>query len=82
MRRFRGVREIGWFFSRAKRGWATCDWWNLDGYLARLLSGALREFAAKGMSHPPDLSPEEWERRLLKMAEGFAAYLRGRKSRR
>ena len=37
-------RKIYWFFQRGYRGWADCDAWDLDTYLARVISEALKSF--------------------------------------
>lgn len=33
--------EIKWFIQRGKRGWADCDLWGFDGYIAQINSKAL-----------------------------------------
>lgn len=59
---------------RAKWGWSRYDVWDFDTYLATVISGALIHLAKCHMSHPADISEEEWSERLLYIASCFRQY--------
>jgi hypothetical protein len=65
-------KAVKWFSQRGLRGWADCDAWNLDNYLDAVLPSAIRSLK-KAHSYPPDLTPDEWNEILEKMAVGFKA---------
>lgn len=46
------LRKIKWFFQRGKRGWADCDTWGLDHYLARIMPEMLRYLQENLHSYP------------------------------
>ena len=66
-------------WQRSQRGYSDADLWSFDGYLAWVLSQGLRELAkmpaykALDENYEPDPSagPENWERLLHEMADGF-----------
>jgi len=35
-------RKIKWFIQRGKRGWADCDTWGLDFYLADIIENSIQ----------------------------------------
>ena len=65
--------EIGFFFQRGRRGWADCDWWNMDYYLVGIILPMLRELKRNGHCHPGDLTEEKWDELLSEMIVGFEA---------
>ena len=62
--------EIRWFVQRGLYGYADSDWWSLDWYLLRWLPSALRKLA-NGYGYPADLTDTEWNKMLLKAADGL-----------
>lgn len=44
-------RRVRWFIQRGRRGWADCDAWSLDCYIARILAQALPRLGA-GYAYP------------------------------
>jgi len=71
-------RNIKWFWQRGTRGYADCDWWDLDHYLAGWLPKALKDFRTKGISsHPVGVKGrKEWVAILKKMEKGFGNFER------
>lgn len=45
-------RNIKWFCQRGARGWADCDIWSLDAYLAGWLPGALQRLQQQKQGTP------------------------------
>lgn len=43
------MKEIKWFIQRGKRGYADCDWWNLDSYMSKVMADAILTLRMKGM---------------------------------
>jgi len=69
-------REIKWGIQRWRRGYSDCDVWNLDGYLARVISGGVRQLIGELHGWPgPPMTFEEWEGILGKIATGYEAHL-------
>ena len=69
-------REIRWFIQRGKRGYADCDLWSFDNYLANMLPKALRQFKERLYAYPATdgaETPEKWNSILDQMIEGFEA---------
>jgi hypothetical protein len=60
-------QRVRYNWQRARRGWADCDVWSLDSYIARVLSEAVPRLA-KGHAYP---GREPWETR-----EKWAEYVR------
>jgi hypothetical protein len=84
---FRYCREVKWFLQRGKRGWADCDVWGLDDYLAGWLPDALKQLSEDTHGYPASLCDEEndpsgdagfaeWREILAQIAEGFRAHKR------
>jgi hypothetical protein len=75
-------REIYWFFQRGKRGYADCDIWSFDHYLARVISGGLRKLAKNNHGCPQEFFDEnkredecvKWRIFLEEVASGFDQY--------
>lgn len=75
------LARIKWWFrrhkyikERAKKGWSSYDVWDFDTYLTTVISGALEFLAHNHMSHPYDITPEEWSERLQYIANCFKQY--------
>lgn len=69
-------RKIKWFIQRGRRGWADCDLWSLDEYLAQWLPDALLKLKedVHGWPEGPDCPTfESWQQILVEMADGFKA---------
>ena len=62
-----------WFIQRGRRGYADCDVWGLDNYLAGWMPGALRKLEDNKLGHPIGMTPKGWANRLRIMCEGFEA---------
>ena len=64
-------RRAKWNWQRMRRGWADCDAWSLDCYIARVLSGAVLQLA-KGHAYPGEGTewdtPEKWEAHLKNLS--------------
>jgi len=72
---------IKWFVQRGIRGYADCNIWNLDCYLAKMIPKALRELADISHGCPPDFfdlygekGTEMWKQTLVSMAKGFESW--------
>jgi len=61
------------FIQRGRRGWADEDVWRLGEYVCRVTAAMLRELAETTDGFPPDVSYEEWQAILRKMADGYEA---------
>lgn len=84
----RNYQNIKWFIQRGRRGWADCDWWNLDYRIYSTLPPMLRELARNGLGLPYEYIPENasddqheeagdrWKRDLLKAANDIEAYFK------
>lgn len=60
-----------WTYQRFARGYADCDIWNFDGFLATVISSGLRDLAELH-SYPFGFgSHEEWSKWLIETAELF-----------
>lgn len=59
------------FFQRGKRGYADKDIWDFDYYLAEVISGGLKILLENHTAYPGELTPEEWDKILAEMIEGF-----------
>lgn len=64
------------FWQRGRRGWADRDTWNLDSYLARVISGSLGYFGSPEHLHgyPSSMTYEEWQQVIKEIAEGMDAH--------
>jgi len=49
-------------------------WWNLDIYLAEVISFQLREFIRNAGGHPSGMTEEEWKSQLSSIAERLEKY--------
>lgn len=75
-------RSVKWFCQRGYRGWADCDWWDTDEYLADVICEMLIKLRQNYDGCPVDLSVQDkdgksncdlWGIELDKMIEGFRA---------
>jgi hypothetical protein len=62
-----------WFIQRGWRGYADCDVWALDYYLAGWMAAALRVLETTKIGHPCGMTQKGWRTRLRIMREGFEA---------
>ncbi len=63
-----------WWYQRAKRGYADCDIWSLDGYLNSWLPKALRHLKETSHGHPGNVQGfKTWQNILERIALGFEA---------
>lgn len=68
------IRRIRWFVQRGKRGYADCDWWNMDSYLVSIILPMLKRMKADEIGYPGHgkaSTPEKWGTLLDEMIEGF-----------
>lgn len=65
------VRNTVWFFQRGRRGFADCDVWGLDYYLADWMPQALAKLQESKIGHPIGMTRKGWDNRLEKMKEAF-----------
>ncbi len=56
---------------RVVNGYSWYDWVNFDTYLSEVIVAGLTDFKNNGIGYPGELTPEEWDRRLGIMIEGF-----------
>lgn len=66
---------VKWFFQRGSRGWADCDWWNMNSYLIKVTIPMLKKLK-EGHSYPyveGAKDENEWCERLDEMIEAFEA---------
>ncbi len=61
-------KRIKWFIQRGTRGYADCDTWSLDSYIAGWLPSALRQFADEAFSHPIGTPMGKWKKTLRDIA--------------
>lgn len=68
--------KIKWFWQRGRRGYADCDVWGLDHYLANLVPLMLKRLRETRHGYPGYGSantPEKWDAIIDKMIEGWLA---------
>ena len=65
--------RIKWFIQRGHRGYADCDVWGLDGYLAGWMPAALKQLEDNKLGRPCGMTRRGWDTRLRIMREGFEA---------
>lgn len=65
-------------YARQRARWGFCEYdvWDMDAYLAELLKDMFAFWAKHHMSHPYDMSAEEWQQTLINISECFAQYNR------
>ncbi len=67
------VRKPKWAWQRMRRGWSDRDVWSFDRYLAGVIAGGLDKLS-DGISHPSDLTAEQWEDLLDEIAGALLRY--------
>lgn len=68
-------KEIKWFVQRGRKGYADCDVWEFDSYLAQVISGGLKELSKNQYGSPVKFrSQAEWGKWLLKMSKLYGKY--------
>lgn len=60
-------------YQRIRYGFCDWDWFDLDHYYCQLIAASLKTIARKAVSHPYDVSYEEWTARLRGLADRFEA---------
>ena len=74
--------EVKWFIQRGKRGYADCDVWGFDFYLAKVIRGGCKQLKNSTHSAPTrlsrhlpagqwDIAVKRWDRILEKISRGF-----------
>jgi len=62
------IKEFGrWiksFFLRGMYGWAPCDTWSFDTYLAKVMSEGLAYLSTNSRGYPSDYTENEWSEKL------------------
>lgn len=66
-------RKIKSFIQRGRRGWADEDTWDLDCYLAKVISETTKHLAKNTNSYPTDLTPQEWTKILKRISKDIIA---------
>ena len=72
-------REIKWKYQRMKRGWADCDVWDMDKYLAEVVPQMLAKLRDNHNGCPHEYFDgskdgnecEAWENKLNELIDGF-----------
>lgn len=79
--KLRPFARIKWWFRRAKFvrqrarwGFSEYDAWDLDTYLATVISGALKFLSEHNTSHPWEVTDEEWKEKIKTTSECFSQY--------
>lgn len=79
VRRARDVRripfEVRCKVQRARSGWSVGDAFSFDDYLARVIAEGVEHLRERAHGHPCELTMEEWDEILRKIAEGFRFYV-------
>lgn len=68
------IRREKFKWQRARWGFSAYDTWDMDHYLAELISEMLLYKAKFGMSHPYDMSSSDWQQWLIDTAAMFKEY--------
>ena len=71
-------KTVKYFWQRGSRGYADCDWWNLNSYMAEVNLHLLQQLRAEAHGFPATLDhvedgEREWMAILRKMILGFEA---------
>lgn len=67
-------REVKWFIQRGIRGYSDRDTWNLDYFLADVISKSVSQLQKDGMGYPRDITEKEWHNILRKISYAFYFY--------
>ena len=71
------LRAIRYRWQRSQRGWADCDVWNLDTYLARVIAGSVTRLRLHHHGYPSSLGDdgdEQWSVILERIASAYQKY--------
>jgi hypothetical protein len=71
------VNHIVWYHQRARRGWADCDTWSLDGYVVHVIAPMLAYLAEHNHAYPgclPFDTPEKWDAHLRDLSGRLSAW--------
>lgn len=64
--------DFRWFIQRGRRGYADCDLWSFDTYLADVISKGVIHLRDTTHGYPMDLSEDKWTEILTTISEGFS----------
>ena len=64
-------KEIKWFIQRGKRGWADCDTWNFDTYIARVIKEGTEYLLEHQHGYPSGLTDKKWREILKEIVWAF-----------
>lgn len=71
------LKQVKFFYQRGRRGWADCDVWGMDYYLARVIPGMLKDLRKNHNGYPATLETDnEWVAIINKIIAGFEAHIR------
>jgi len=65
--------KIKWAWQRVFRGWDDTAYWDIEGWLAKIMSQIIRYQIKKGTTYPIDLTLKQWNDIRKKMIKGFEA---------
>ena len=65
------VRSFKMAYQRITKGYCYWDWYDLDCYYSAIIADSLRDLAEKSCSHPWDVEPEAWTKKLENLANQF-----------
>lgn len=71
------LQRLKWFIQRGRRGYADCDVWNFNDYLADVIIGGLLELKEAASFTVPGIfadNPAGWVEVLDEMIGGLEAY--------
>lgn len=58
-------------YQRMRRGWSYRDVWRYDVHTALVIAEGAEHLRKVSMSHPPTLTPEDWDEILQAISRGF-----------
>ena len=73
------IKSVKWFFQRGYRGWADCDWWNMNNYLCEIIIPMLKELkenkhgCPSGLDEDFEVAEKRWNEHIDDMIEAFEA---------
>jgi hypothetical protein len=70
----RFLRNARYGVQRARNGVSEADTFDLNVHLARVIAVGAKRIRERGLSHPVDLTWEEWSRILTDIERGFLVY--------
>jgi len=66
------LRRVRWAWQRSKRGYADCDWWNMDYWMIAVLPSMFDDFAKYHCGYPAGESgftDEQWTAYIKEIAQ-------------